>query len=207
MRYSYRRKWHWSRVSSEFFCCPLALIFQLLLHVHVPASSEVLDSWPDSTLLYLRPWSLELYPWPWFWIVLEYGISFFLADSLFVFTYLKWPVTNIRNSEIVLFSDQCGERYSLFLSCSLTSAGRVQWIQLQKYEMNLFEDKCVIWHRLCGLVVRVSGCRSRGPVFDSRLYHIFWEVGGLKRGRLSLVTTIEELLEWKSSASGLENRD
>jgi hypothetical protein len=27
--------------------------------------------------------------------------------------------------------------------------------------------------RLCGLVVRVSGYRSRGPGFNSRLYQIF----------------------------------
>jgi hypothetical protein len=49
--------------------------------------------------------------------------------------------------------------------------------------------------RLCGLVVRVSGYRSRGPGFDSRPYHIFCEEGGLERGPLSLVRTIEELLE------------
>jgi hypothetical protein len=61
--------------------------------------------------------------------------------------------------------------------------------------------------RLCGLVVRVSGYRSRGPAFDSRSYQIFWEVGGLEWGLLSLVRTTEELLEWKSSGSGLENRD
>jgi hypothetical protein len=60
--------------------------------------------------------------------------------------------------------------------------------------------------RLCGLVVRVSGYRSRGPGFDSRPYQIFWEVGGLERGPLRLVRTTEELLEWKSSGSGLENR-
>jgi hypothetical protein len=28
-------------------------------------------------------------------------------------------------------------------------------------------------NRLCGLVVRVSGYRSRGPTFDSWLYQIF----------------------------------
>jgi hypothetical protein len=43
--------------------------------------------------------------------------------------------------------------------------------------------------------------------FDSRLYHIFWEVVDLERGRLSLVSTIEELLERKYNGSGLENRD
>jgi hypothetical protein len=49
--------------------------------------------------------------------------------------------------------------------------------------------------RLCGLVVRVPGYRSRGPGVDSRSYQIFREVVGLERGPLSLVRIIEELLE------------
>jgi hypothetical protein len=40
--------------------------------------------------------------------------------------------------------------------------------------------------------------------FDSRRYQIFWEVVGLKRGPLSLVSTTEELLESESNGSGLE---
>jgi hypothetical protein len=59
---------------------------------------------------------------------------------------------------------------------------------------------------LCGIVVTVPGCRSWGPLFDCRRYHIFWEVVGLERGLLSLVSTTEELLERKISASGLEKR-
>jgi hypothetical protein len=43
--------------------------------------------------------------------------------------------------------------------------------------------------------------------FDFRRYQIFWEVVGLGRGLLSLVSIIEELLGRKSSCSGLENRD
>jgi hypothetical protein len=43
--------------------------------------------------------------------------------------------------------------------------------------------------------------------FDSRHYKIFWEVAGLERGPLSLVSTIEELHERKSSGSGLEIRE
>jgi hypothetical protein len=42
---------------------------------------------------------------------------------------------------------------------------------------------------------------------DSRGYLIFWEVVGLERGPLSLVSTIEEVLERKSSGSGLEIRE
>jgi hypothetical protein len=40
--------------------------------------------------------------------------------------------------------------------------------------------------------------------FDSRPYEIFWEVVGLERGPLSLVSTVEELLGRKSSGSDLE---
>jgi hypothetical protein len=43
--------------------------------------------------------------------------------------------------------------------------------------------------------------------FDSRSYQIFWELVGLERGPLSLVSTIEELLGRKNCGSGLENRD
>jgi hypothetical protein len=59
----------------------------------------------------------------------------------------------------------------------------------------------------CGLVVRVPGYRSRGTAFDSLRYQIFWEVVGLERGPLSLMSTIEELLGRNSSGSGLENRE
>jgi hypothetical protein len=43
--------------------------------------------------------------------------------------------------------------------------------------------------------------------FDSRRYQIFWEAVGLERCLLSLVSTIEELLERKRSGSGLERRE
>jgi hypothetical protein len=53
-------------------------------------------------------------------------------------------------------------------------------------------------------VVRVLGYSSG---FDSRRYQIFWEVVGLERGPLSLVSTTEELLERKRSSSGPETQD
>jgi hypothetical protein len=50
--------------------------------------------------------------------------------------------------------------------------------------------------RLCGLVVRVSAYRSRGPGFDSRPLPDFLRSSrGLERGPLSLVRTIDELFE------------
>jgi hypothetical protein len=43
--------------------------------------------------------------------------------------------------------------------------------------------------------------------FDSQHYQIFWEVVGLERGPLSLVSTIEELLRRKNSGSSLESQE
>jgi hypothetical protein len=43
--------------------------------------------------------------------------------------------------------------------------------------------------------------------FDSRRYQVFWETVCLERGPLSLTSTTEELLERKSSDSGLESRE
>jgi hypothetical protein len=55
-------------------------------------------------------------------------------------------------------------------------------------------SSCFRIDRLCGLVVGVPCYRSRCPGFDSRHYQIFWDVVGLERGPLSLVSIIEELL-------------
>jgi hypothetical protein len=65
----------------------------------------------------------------------------------------------------------------------------------------------LIFDRLCVLVVRVPDYTSKGPIFDSRRYQIFWEVVGLERGQLNLVSTTENLLERKNSGSGLESRE
>jgi hypothetical protein len=70
---------------------------------------------------------------------------------------------------------------------------------ISEFNMNIYD-------RLYGLEVRVPGYRSRGIGFDSRRYQIFWVVVGLEWGPLSLVRITEELLEWKSSGSGQENR-
>jgi hypothetical protein len=55
----------------------------------------------------------------------------------------------------------------------------VLWVLLLSYKLN-----STALDRLCGLVVRI----------DSWHYQIFWEVVGLERAPLSLVSTIEELL-------------
>jgi hypothetical protein len=58
-----------------------------------------------------------------------------------------------------------------------------------------------ITDRLCGLMVRVPGYRSRDPGFDSRRYKVFWEIVGLEWGSPNLVRITEKLHEWKSSGS------
>jgi hypothetical protein len=58
--------------------------------------------------------------------------------------------------------------------------------------------------RLCG---QSSWLQVRRPGFYSRRYQIFWEVMGLERGPLSLVSATEELRGRKSSGSGLQNRE
>jgi hypothetical protein len=51
-------------------------------------------------------------------------------------------------------------------------------------------------------------CRLQVPMYSYRYTLIaFCEVVGLERGPLSLVSTIEELFERKSSGSGLEIRE
>jgi hypothetical protein len=61
--------------------------------------------------------------------------------------------------------------------------------------------------RLCGLVVIVTGYRYRGPGSIPGATRFFRKVVDLERGPLSLASTTEELLERKSSCSGLENRE
>jgi hypothetical protein len=75
--------------------------------------------------------------------------------------------------------------------------------------MNNLHFNNIFWHiyRLCGIVVRTPYYRSRGPCSIPGATKFFWEVVGLDRGPLSLVSTTEEQLERKSSGSGLESRE
>jgi hypothetical protein len=61
--------------------------------------------------------------------------------------------------------------------------------------MRRFGSKRDRVHRLFGPVVRDHGYRTRGTGFDSRRYHIFWELVDMERVPLSEVRITEELLE------------
>jgi hypothetical protein len=64
------------------------------------------------------------------------------------------------------------------------------------------ESRPLLWSsgQSSWLLIRRSG-------FDSRRYQIFWEVVGLERGPLGLLSTTEELLGRNSSGSCLESRE
>jgi hypothetical protein len=69
-----------------------------------------------------------------------------------------------------------------------------------RIHISVVKELCVsilFIYLLCGLVVRVLGCRSRGP----------GSIPGATRFSEKPLRIIEELLEWKSSGSGLENRN
>jgi hypothetical protein len=55
--------------------------------------------------------------------------------------------------------------------------------------------------------VQSSWLQIQRSGFDFRRYQIFWEVMGIERGPLSLVSTIEELLRRRNSDPGLESRE
>ena len=78
---------------------------------------------------------------------------------------------------------------------SKAALNKTKTLFVSKLGLDLRKKVVNCWDRLCGLVVRVSGYRYRGLGFDSRRYQIFRVVLGLERGPLSLVRSIEELLE------------
>jgi hypothetical protein len=59
----------------------------------------------------------------------------------------------------------------------------------------------------CGLVVRATSYRSRGPDSVPGAARIFLEVVGLVRGPFSFVSTLRSYLKEKSSGSYLESRE
>jgi hypothetical protein len=102
---------------------------------------------------------------------------------------------------------------SVWLRPPLWSSGQSSWLQNG-------DVLCFLWGTNWIYVCYVG--KSRPPLwssgqsswlqiqrtgFDSLRYQIFWEVLGIERAPLSLVSTTEELLERKSSGSGLGNRD
>jgi hypothetical protein len=100
--------------------------------------------------------------------------------------------------KVTTLTEECRVNIGLWKSCSLHCGAIYTHTHTREREIR---------DRLCGLVVRVPGYRSWGPGSIPRSYQIFWEVVGLERGPLSLVSTTEELLAKQSRGSGLEIRE
>jgi hypothetical protein len=114
--------------------------------------------------------------------------------QLHTFYSLKYVLWSVHVSSLVIRAELCA-----------TSCWRAQWcigLAIKK----LLHSICVkITEHVAENFFQFSVLQRSG--FDSRRYQIVWEVVDLERGPLSLVSTIEELLERKSSGSGLENWD
>jgi hypothetical protein len=119
-----------------------------------------------------------------------------------------------RNMISLIFQLNIIDTGALSRTCTIVTGSVIFHFRLWKsIKQHSNVDSKVFWRqfiilwitgldRLCDLVVRVPGYRSRGPGFDTLHYQIFWEVVGLERDPLSLVRITEEPLEWKSSGSG-----
>jgi hypothetical protein len=122
----------------------------------------------------------------------------------------------LRNGDVLCFLWGTNWIYTCYVEESrppLWSSGQRSWLQNGDelcflwgtnwiYVCHVEESRPLLWSsgQSSWLKIQRSG-------LDSRRYQISWEVVGLERGPLSLVSKIEELLGRKSSGSGLENRD
>jgi hypothetical protein len=80
-----------------------------------------------------------------------------------------------------------------------------EMLRIPHFRYSLLTDSSVIVSpmcrpSLCGLVVRVSGCRLRGPGLDSWRYQMFFVAVGMERDPLSLARINDDLLEIKVAA-------
>jgi hypothetical protein len=84
------------------------------------------------------------------------------------------------------------------------------WYRLQikwDYQKKKIKLKILVSKHLAIYSGQSSWLLIQRSGFNSQRYQISWEVMGLERGPISLVSTIVELLERKNSGSGLESRE
>jgi hypothetical protein len=147
-----------------------------------------------------------------------------LRSRLSLYTLFKKAIF----SQIELNSSQTPVQINLFannLSAQTTRKHCSPLLHCRKLHSLLWNCRCIVFSCRCpatGALVMVFSCLHIFQTFpfsfyfylfayllscNSRRYQIFWEVVGLDRGPLSLVSTIEELLGEKSIGFGLENRE
>jgi hypothetical protein len=111
-----------------------------------------------------------------------------------VYDMRKCPFMALLKPGVICSTDQCG-RQSEVSEC-------IQSNLRNCILHRSFVTKSLLWSSGQSSLLQIQ--RSG---FDSRRYQIFWEVVGLERGPLSLISTIEELLGRKSGGSGLESQE
>jgi hypothetical protein len=93
-----------------------------------------------------------------------------------------------------------GDRIQSPKRCVLNKNGKMDNVQKPKIEFVKCSPTAATLTE--SIHIKSCWCADRDPGFDSRLYQIFWEVGSLERGSLSLMRITQELLEWKNRGSG-----
>jgi hypothetical protein len=124
----------------------------------------------------------------------------------------KWCILGIRTEKLGMYAI-----YPLF-SCNVIYFSEGRWNATILHEATLLRQCICTQYRLVCLTLVTGFLAVRLPLwpsgqsiqrsgFNSQCYQIFWEVVSLERSPPSLVSAVEELLERKSSGSGLENWD
>jgi hypothetical protein len=150
-----------------------------------------------------RTWSHDASVWSWHCMVINLVMGSFIRHSL----SWEYGILNPRGITVLeVWTQHWGSciQYVQLIQLDFAEASlqycKARWIKVNPHYSCLAAKYWPTWTSLCitfgldclcGLVFIVSGYRSRGPGFDSQPYQIFWEVGCLERGPLSLVRIIE----------------
>jgi hypothetical protein len=136
-----------------------------------------------------------------FWCEYKYN-----TETWKVVLIYNWSVTYLTacyNSQSEV-SDMWQNRYTINPKQSYMKADS-ECLKQTKYLITRNKNSIhLLLDRLCGLVVRVPGYRSRVSGFESWCYQIIWEVVDPERVSLSFLRILGKLLKRESS---LENRD
>jgi hypothetical protein len=123
---------------------------------------------------------------------------------------ITWSIQTIKNNETKtinknkIIKDLC-VKFDECQNLVWPLMPHTNHVQDQKAWCHFYNTYHIILDHLCGLMVRVPGCRPKGPRFNSRHRHTFWIEVGLEQSPLSLMRITEELLERKISGPSLEN--
>jgi hypothetical protein len=129
--------------------------------------------------------------WP---LPYRFSHKYFVCSSYLSHVWCMFCLYKLHDLVLIVFSKECSLHPSLNYSHELCV------YYLNVYYSWLFLFRPHLWSSGQSSWLQIQ--RSR---FDSQSYQIFLEIVGLERGPLGFMSIIKELLERKSSNSGLEN--